>query len=135
MATHRVHALLMGGQACVFYGAAEFSRDTDLDWSMIQRLVEADYLHGKTSPSEDQVRFWLNELRTPELLVEVTEKFPGLCQELQGQRALLTAALSRNFEQLRDALAAEEKQEREKDRLYWLPLKAELEQLRHARLK
>jgi hypothetical protein len=26
---HRVLALLMGGQACVFYGAAEFSRDTD----------------------------------------------------------------------------------------------------------
>jgi hypothetical protein len=30
MAVHRVRALLMGGQACVFYGAAEFSRDTDL---------------------------------------------------------------------------------------------------------
>jgi hypothetical protein len=30
MQTHRVRALLMGGQACVFYGAAEFSRDTDL---------------------------------------------------------------------------------------------------------
>jgi len=30
MRTHRVRALLMGGQACVFYGAAEFSRDTDL---------------------------------------------------------------------------------------------------------
>jgi len=29
MHTHRVRALLMGGQACVFYGAAEFSRDTD----------------------------------------------------------------------------------------------------------
>jgi hypothetical protein len=28
--TNRVRALLMGGQACVFYGAAEFSRDTDL---------------------------------------------------------------------------------------------------------
>ncbi len=26
---HHVRALLMGGQACVFYGAAEFSRDTD----------------------------------------------------------------------------------------------------------
>ena len=25
----RVRALLMGGQACVFYGAAEFSRDTE----------------------------------------------------------------------------------------------------------
>jgi hypothetical protein len=24
-----VRALLMGGQACVFYGAAEFSRDTN----------------------------------------------------------------------------------------------------------
>jgi len=30
MRAHRVRALLMGGQACVFYGAAEFSRDTDL---------------------------------------------------------------------------------------------------------
>jgi hypothetical protein len=28
MRAHRVRALLMGGQACVFYGAAEFSRDT-----------------------------------------------------------------------------------------------------------
>ena len=27
---HGVRAPLMGGQACVFYGAAEFSRDTDL---------------------------------------------------------------------------------------------------------
>ena len=30
MQTHRVRALLMGGQACVFYGAMEFSRDVDL---------------------------------------------------------------------------------------------------------
>ena len=29
MRTNGVQALLMGGQACVFYGAAEFSRDTD----------------------------------------------------------------------------------------------------------
>ena len=27
---HRVRALLMGGQACILYGAAEFSRDVDL---------------------------------------------------------------------------------------------------------
>jgi hypothetical protein len=27
---HRVRALLMGGQACVLYGAAEFSRDIGL---------------------------------------------------------------------------------------------------------
>jgi hypothetical protein len=29
MQKHRVRALLMGGQACVLYGAAEFSRDAD----------------------------------------------------------------------------------------------------------
>ena len=28
--SHNVRFLLMGGQACVFYGAAEFSRDTDI---------------------------------------------------------------------------------------------------------
>ena len=30
MRRHRVRALLMGGQACILYGAAEFSRDIDL---------------------------------------------------------------------------------------------------------
>jgi hypothetical protein len=30
MRAHRVRALLMGGQACVFYGAAEFSHDMPL---------------------------------------------------------------------------------------------------------
>ena len=30
IADNNVSALLMGGQACILYGAAEFSRDTDL---------------------------------------------------------------------------------------------------------
>jgi len=30
LSTHEVRCLLMGGQACVLYGGAEFSRDTDL---------------------------------------------------------------------------------------------------------
>jgi hypothetical protein len=29
LTSHEVRYLLMGGQACVLYGAAEFSRDTD----------------------------------------------------------------------------------------------------------
>ncbi len=45
MVAHQVRALLMGGQACVFYGAAEFSRDTDLlilaEPDNIQRLTAA----------------------------------------------------------------------------------------------
>lgn len=30
LSTHQVRYLLMGGQACVFYVAAEFSRDCDI---------------------------------------------------------------------------------------------------------
>ena len=45
MRAHRVRALLMGGQACVFYGAAEFSRDTDFailaDTANLARLRKA----------------------------------------------------------------------------------------------
>ena len=45
IAAHRVRALLMGGQACVFYGAAEFSRDIDLailaDTANLGRLKRA----------------------------------------------------------------------------------------------
>ena len=41
----RVRALLMGGQACVFYGAMEFSRDVDLailaDSQNLERLQKA----------------------------------------------------------------------------------------------
>jgi hypothetical protein len=52
MRKHRVRALLMGGQACVFYGAAEFSRDTDLailaDAANLSRLQSAlDELQAK----------------------------------------------------------------------------------------
>ncbi len=42
---HGVKSLLMGGQACIFYGAAEFSRDTDLailaDFENLERLKAA----------------------------------------------------------------------------------------------
>jgi hypothetical protein len=45
LSTHGVRYLLMGGQACVFYGAAEFSRDCDVvifcDSHNLDRLREA----------------------------------------------------------------------------------------------
>lgn len=45
MRAQRVRALLMGGQACVFYGAAEFSRDADFvllaDTANLTRLRKA----------------------------------------------------------------------------------------------
>ncbi len=234
MADHRVRALLMGGQACVFYGAAEFSRDTDLliladpanlarlkaalqdlqaeriavpplsldclqrghvvhfrchhpeadgmrvdvmsslrgvdgydalwgrrttltdvdgtmyellalpdlvrakktqrskDWPMLQRLLEAHYLQHHADATPEQQRFWLLELRTPELLTEAAQQWPELAGQLAGQRPLLRLAQSDRAEALREALSAEEWGEREQDRVYWRPLKAELEHLRHA---
>jgi hypothetical protein len=41
LSSHEVRHLLMGGQACVFYGAAEFSRDIPVNVN--ESLV--DYMH------------------------------------------------------------------------------------------
>jgi hypothetical protein len=235
MRAHRVRALLMGGQACVFYGAAEFSRDTDLaivadavnlarlrraldalqaeviavppfelkylrrghaihfrcqhpealrmrvdviskmrgvdtfpklwkrrttiklpggtrcdllslpdlvqakktqrdkDWPMIRRLVEAHYFQKSAKPNPAQIRFWLQELRTPQLLVEVAQRHTLLWREFISRRPLLAHAARGELKELERALTAEESAERECDRRYWLPLRAELEKLRHAR--
>jgi len=237
MAGHRVQALLMGGQACVLYGAAEFSRDVDFailpeaanlerfkdamkalkahciavppleadylmrghavhfrcqhsdakdirvdimaklrgmddfgglwerrttltsgdgtayemlspddlvqakktqrdkDWVMLRRLVEVYYVQNRRSKAQDKIRFWLKELRTPELLLEAAAAQPKLSRELAGERPLLTPALARDHSEVARLLAEEELALREKDRLYWIPLKAELEALRHQRLR
>jgi hypothetical protein len=237
MRAHRVRALLMGGQACVFYGAAEFSRDTDFailadmenlarlrvalaelsagciavppfdlpflrkghaihfrclhpdalkirldvmsrmrgvdsfpelwkrrttlelpdgekcdlmslpdlvlakktqrdkDWPMIRRLVEANFFENRQNPNPTRIRFWLRELRTPELLVEVAKRNLKLAQRQVPKRPLLQSALAGQIKKLTTELSAEEIGEREKDRLYWLPLKKELEQLRHLAVK
>ncbi|HZM90378.1 MAG TPA: hypothetical protein VFF31_27915 [Blastocatellia bacterium] len=231
----RVRALLMGGQACVFYGAAEFSRDTDLailatstnlerltkaledlqaeviavppfepqylrkghavhfrcnhpeatgmrvdvmtkmrgvdsfttlwgrrttisidetrqfdlmsipdlvkakktqrdkDWPMVRRLVEVNYFENREHPTVQQIRFWFLELRTPELLIELSARYLRIPQSLIRKRPLLKFIRQGNETMLTEALRAEERSEREADREYWLPLKAELERLRHAR--
>ena len=234
MAARQVRALLMGGQACVFYGAAEFSRDTDLlvllgegnlqrlsaalqdleaqciavppftvgylerghavhfrcqhpeaagirvdimsklrgveafeklwerrttltdqegttyellslpdlvqakktqrnkDWPMLQRLLESHYLSHRNNSTEQKREFWLHELRTPELLVEATQTWPGLATLVAKERPLIHSAQSDRLADLDDALVAEERAERERDREYWRPLKAELEAIRHS---
>ncbi len=236
MAARQVRALLMGGQACVFYGAAEFSRDTDLavladpenlerlrealrelqadciavppfepdylhrghaihfrcrhpeatgmrvdvmsvmrgvdefsrlwqrrvvladaedttyellalpdlvrakktqrgkDWPMLKRLVDADFLTNRSSAAPEQTRFWLQELRTPELLVELAGREPEIANHCRRARALISFALNGDALGLTEALDAEEKLERERDRIYWMPLRAELERLRHSKI-
>jgi hypothetical protein len=237
MAARRVQALLMGGQACVLYGAAEFSRDTDLfiladsanldrlrsglrdlqaeciavppfeveylhrghaihfrcfhpearemrldvmsilpgldpfaelwsrrttigegmetpyellalpdlvrakktqrdkDWLMVRRLLEANYYQHQTAPDEWHLRFWFKELRTPELLFQLATKHPKLCQELTSERSLLLSVRLGDAAKVTSALAEEEFEEKRRDKSYWKPLRAELERLRHQKLK
>jgi hypothetical protein len=232
----RVRALLMGGQACVLYGAAEFSRDTDLailaspanlkrlaaalhdlraqviavppfeakylrrghavhfrcrqaeaagmrvdvmtkmrgvapfsslwsrrtsltlpdgtrcevmglpdlvqakktqrdkDWPMVRRLIEAHYFQNRGKATTAQVRFWLRELRTPELLVETALRWPAAWSAQKRHRQLLADARPGRELRLAEGLAREERAERLADARYWAPLKAELERLRHRRV-
>ena len=79
------------------------------------------------------LRFWLQELRTPELLIRVAATHQDECAVQLMRRPLLSHAISADFELLSRALLDEELRERALDRAYWLPLKAELEQFRHQR--
>jgi hypothetical protein len=107
----------------------------DKDWPMIRRLVEANYFEHSEKPNSAQVRFWLLELRTPALLIEVAKIHLSLAKKLVAKRALLTYATSGQVASLERALLVEELLERKKDKAYWLPLLKELERLRHARVK
>jgi len=105
----------------------------DKDWPMIRRLVEAHYFQNRTRPNAAQIRFWLQELRTPEILIELARHHAASCRRLSPSRPLLARAAHGTPRDLEQALTAEEAAERQLDRQYWLPLKAELEKLRHHR--
>ena len=236
MQTNGVRFMLMGGQACVFYGAAEFTRDLDLlffvdgnnterlmgalrelqchliavpefdaellrrghaihyrceapgmeslridlmsslrggdkfddlwarrttiaategsidmlsiedlvrakktqrnkDWPMVERLVQANYFQSAQAPLQWQIPFWLREARTVEILMEIAARFPAEAALLADTRPALAAAIRNDEDGVHQALFDEEQAERKADRAYWEPLKRELEQLRHAKLR
>lgn len=105
----------------------------DKDWPMIRRLVEVSYDEGFASPTPEQIEFWLRELRTPEILIECAQAFPDKARDAASSRPAVHAALRGDEDAVVEALAIEEAAERERDRAYWNPLKAELEALRHSR--
>jgi hypothetical protein len=102
----------------------------DKDWPMIRRLVESDYAACEARPTQAQVRFWLAEARTPELLMELAARFPAERATLQAARPLLREPLE--IQTLSALLLQEEHAERAADREYWIPLKRELEAMRRA---
>jgi hypothetical protein len=107
----------------------------DKDWPMVRRLVEVNYFDNRKNPTPEQIRFWFLELRTPDLLIELTEAQGRIPAYLRRKRPLLELAAPVNKSSLADALVAEEQMEREADRQYWAPLKKELERLRHSRFQ
>jgi hypothetical protein len=105
----------------------------DKDWPVIRRLVEQSYFGHSASATPELVRFWLRELRTPELLVEVAGAHPELARAEAVLRPAVRAALSAHLDDVSETLEAEEREERRKDREYWAPLKRELEEFRLGR--
>lgn len=105
----------------------------DKDWPMIRRLLEADYRLRRVKPSELDVQFWMLEMRTPELLIELARDYPTAQLSLAASRPLLARAHPGAQQLLERELVEEELAERERDRGYWAPLKNELEQLRRLR--
>jgi len=100
---------------------------------MLRRLLEAHFFQNRTKPTAEKIRFWLRELRTPELLIEVAQAHPRLSSRLAAARPLLALVAAGQEAALAQALKEEEQHERERDRQYWLPLRSELETLRRAR--
>ncbi len=102
----------------------------DKDWPMIRRLVEQSYFTGRRSENTERIAFWLRELRTPELLIDVAKARPLDAQRIAPFREAVRAALDSDVSAVSSALDDEEEDERRKDRLYWEPLRRELEEFR-----
>ncbi len=102
----------------------------DKDWPMIRRLVEADFFANRNDPLSAQVKFWLMELRTPDLLIELANDHALAADAIRQTRPLLQLAIANDKDGLEEALFEEERSIREDDRKYWRPLMIELEQIR-----
>jgi hypothetical protein len=102
----------------------------DKDWVMIRRMLARHYRRYQASPSEEQVRFWLREGRTPQMVQGVAKQFSTIAAEVAHCRPLIEFAIAEDAERLAQSLHDEEQSEHDDDRVYWTPLKAELEQLR-----
>jgi hypothetical protein len=128
---------LPGGMRCQVMALPDLVQakktQRDKDWPMLRRLMEAHYFQNRDAATAAQAVFWLRELRTPELLVEVACRWPAAWARQGGHRPLLTLARPGGEDKLAAALVQEEWVERQADASHWKPLKAELERLRHRR--
>lgn len=107
----------------------------DKDWLMLKRLVENDIILNKNKPQAKQLKWWFQEVRSPEILVGLAKKYPEIARECILERPLLSFAITLDIEQLKTKLNQEEINYRHRDVEYWGPLRKELEMLRHQKSK
>jgi hypothetical protein len=105
------------------------------DWPVIEALVAIHFRENRHAPTPEWTDFWLMETRSPELLIDLTTRFPAETARLQPARPLLALAIAGDLPRLREALDAEVRVEQEKDRIYWEPLKREMEAFRREETK
>lgn len=103
------------------------------DWPMIKALVDTNFFENRNSPTPEQIRFWLLELRTAQWLCSAAQTHAAQAGPLQSVRPLLAQAVAGDEGAVDAELLLEEQCERSADRAYWMPLRAELERLRRIR--
>ncbi len=103
----------------------------DKDWPMIRRLVERSVYSTGGAPAAEAVQFWLRELQSPELLMDVVRRYPR--DAAACLRVAVRAAETGDSDAVEQALEQEQRAERAADREYWMPLRKELEMLRRER--
>ena len=100
---------------------------------MISALVEGHYDQYTSEPNPSRIDFWLRESRVEDRLIDLVVRFPAEAAAMAAStRPLLTLAITPDLPRLRVALDAEVRAEQEKDRIYWEPLKREMEEFRRA---
>ncbi len=98
---------------------------------MIRQLIEADVARAPSRIPAARVRFWLRECRSYDLLHDLARRHPGLARRVR--RPALRAAIDGAPDRTAALLRKEEDHERQRDRLYWAPLRAEMERWRRSR--
>lgn len=100
------------------------------DWTMLQRLIEAHWFQHRFAPTPERIDFWLQECRTPDILMELAKLFPAQTASIQSTRPLLGAALQNDLAAIEEGLEQERHAEVLADRAYWEPLREQLNRIR-----
>jgi hypothetical protein len=58
------------------------------DWPVIELLVAIHYRENGSAPRPEWIEFWLREARAPELLVELSRRFPTESRALDRHAAV-----------------------------------------------